>query len=44
MLTRIAFALALLIAALATVPAFAGPGDEQYSPGYQDNAYNRHGH
>lgn len=44
MLTRIALALGLVIATLATVPASAGPRDDgQYSPGYQDNAYNRHG-
>jgi len=42
-MTRIAFAIALVIAGLASVPASAGPGDEQYSAGYQDNAYNRHG-
>ena len=42
-MTRIAFAIALVLAGLASVPASAGPGDEQYSAGYQDNAYNKHG-
>ena len=42
--TKIAMAIALLIATLAAVPASAGPREDgQYSPGYQDNAYNRHG-
>src|SRR5215813_6745259 len=41
-MTRIAFAIALVLAGLASIPASAGPGDEQYSAGYQDNAYNRH--
>jgi hypothetical protein len=41
---KITLALALVVAALATAPASAGPRDDaQYSPGYQDNAYNRHG-
>jgi hypothetical protein len=43
-MTRIVLALTLVIAALASVPASAGPREDgQYSPGYQDNAYNRHG-
>jgi len=43
-MTKILFAIALALTALATVPASAGPGDDaQYSAGYQDNAYNRHG-
>jgi len=43
-MTKILFAIALVLTALAAVPASAGPRDDaQYSPGYQDNAYNRHG-
>jgi hypothetical protein len=42
-MTRIALAIALLMTALASVPASAGPDDAAYSAGYLDNAYNRTG-
>jgi hypothetical protein len=41
-MTRIALAIALAIATLATAPALAGPSDP-YPRGYQDNAYNKNG-
>jgi hypothetical protein len=43
MLAKITLAIAVAISLLATVSASAGPGDEQYSSGYLDNAYNKHG-
>jgi hypothetical protein len=43
-MTKIAVAFALLLATLSAIPASAAPRDDaQYSAGYQDNAYNRHG-
>ena len=43
MMIKIAFAIALVLVGFASVPASAGPGDELYSAGYLDNAYNRNG-
>jgi hypothetical protein len=43
MLAKITLAIAVAISLLATVSASAGPGDEQYSSGYLDHAYNKHG-
>ena len=44
MLSKITLALALAITAIAmSVPASARPGDDPYSSGYEDGAYNRNG-
>jgi hypothetical protein len=44
MLRKITLALALAITAIAmSLPASARPGDDPYSPGYEDGAYNRNG-
>ena len=44
MVKRITLTLAVVIAALATVPASAGPHDSgQAAFSYDDNAYNRNG-
>jgi hypothetical protein len=44
MLSRTVLAVALAITAFAmSVPARAQSGDEPYSPGYEDGAYNRNG-